>query len=384
VHKSFRYRIYPTAQQERLLDATLAECRWLYNHFLEERKRAWEERQEGLTLSGQLNRLPALKRERPALSTVHSQVLQNVGVRIDLAFKAFFRRVKAGEKPGYPRFRGRDRYDSFCYPQAPSGCKLKGDRLTLSGIGTIRTVPHRPLEGTPKTCCVRRSATGKWYITFVCEWEPTVLPAVPDQVGIDVGLESFATLSTAAKIPNPRFFRREEKALAKAQRQLAKQVNGTPQRKKRCKAVARVQERTRFRRHDFAHQHSRRIVNCFQIIAVENLSISRMVHNHCLAKSISDAAWAAFAAMLSFKAAWADRTYIAVSPAYTSQDCSKCGHRQKLSLSNRVYRCPCCSLELDRDHNAALNILAVGLHGLGLALRSPLLWQGEQSQRREG
>src|SRR5438034_6320538 len=142
------------------MNATLAECRWLYNHFLEGRKSAWEERQESLRLYDQLGTLPALKVERPSLATVHSQVLQNVGVRIDLAFKAFFRRVKAGEKPGYPRFRGRERYDSFCYPQAPSGCQLSGDRLTLSGIGTVKVVLHRPVEGTVKTCCVRRSATG--------------------------------------------------------------------------------------------------------------------------------------------------------------------------------------------------------------------------------
>src|SRR5713101_4865216 len=157
--KTFQYRLYPTKEQVRQLEATLAECRWLYNRFLELRKSAWEKRKVGLRLFEQLNTLPDLKKERPSLAHVHSQVLQNVGMRIDLAFKAFFRRVQAGEEPGYPRFRGRDRYDSFCYPQAPSGCKLTGGRLTLSGIGTVRVVMHRPPEGKPKTVCVRRSAT---------------------------------------------------------------------------------------------------------------------------------------------------------------------------------------------------------------------------------
>lgn len=355
------------------MTATLDECRWLYNHFLEQRKNAWEERQESLRLFDQLSTLPALKVERPSLASVHSQVLQNVGIRLDLGFKAFFRRVKVGGKPGFPRFRGQERYDSFCYPQAPSGCKLTGDRLTLSGIGTVRIVLHRPLEGKPKTVCIRRSATGKWYVTFSCEWEPTALPESVEQVGIDVGLTHFSTFSTAEQIDNPRFFRREEAALATAQRKHAKEAKGTPSRRKRRKVVSRVHERARWKRQDFAHQHSRRIVNRFQVIAVEDLSVNRMVHNHCLAKSISDAAWAAFAAMLSVKAGWAARTFIAVNPAYTSQTCSKCGHRQKLSLSDRTYRCPCCSLELDRDHNAALNILAMGLHGAGLALGSPPL-----------
>src|SRR5437867_872326 len=221
------------------MKATLDECRWLYNHFLEARKTAWEERKESLRLYDQLGALPALKAERPSLATVHSQVLQNVGVRIDLAFKAFFRRVKAGEKPGCPRFRGRERYDSFCYPQAPSGCKLSGDRLTLSGIGTLRVVLHRPLEGNPKTVCIRRSSTGKWYVTFSCEWEPTPLPQSPERVGIDMGLASFATLSTGEPVENPHFFRQEEKALGKAQRKLAQEAKDTPERGNQRKVVAR-------------------------------------------------------------------------------------------------------------------------------------------------
>jgi putative transposase len=374
VLKTFQYRLYPTKAQETKMRATLDECRWLYNHFLEARKTAWEERGESLRLYDQHATLPALKADRPSLATVHSQVLQNVGVRIDLAFKAFFRRVKASEEPGYPRFRGRDRYDSFCYPQAPSGCKLVGDRLTLSSIGTVKVRLHRPLEGRPKTVCIRRSSTGKWYVTFSCAWEPTPLPESRERVGIDVGLHAFAAFSTGDEpIENPRFFRQEEKALATAQRRLAKEAKGTPKRRKRRKVVARVHERTRWKRQDFAHQHSRRLVNRFQMIAAEDLSVNRMVHNHCLAKSISDAAWAAFAAMLSFKAEWAGRTFVAVNPAYTSQDCSRCGHRQKMPLSDRTYRCPCCELELDRDHNAALNILSLGLQSTGFALGSPRL-----------
>lgn len=366
VRKTFRYRIYPTSSQTAKMMATLNECRWLYNHLLEQRKTAWQERQQSLSRYDQSATLPALKVERPSLATINAQVLQNVTGRIDLAFKAFFLRVKAGEKPGFPRFRGWERYESFCYPQAPSGCKLNGDRLTLSGIGTVRVVLHRPLEGIPKTCCVRRSPTGKWYVTFSCECVPAALPESTERVGIDVGLTHFATLSTAEQIENPRFFRREQTALATAQRKHAKEAKGTSQRHKRRKVVSRVHERTRWKRHDFAHQHSRRIANRFQLIAVEDLSVNRMVHNHCLAKSISDAAWAAFAAMLSVKAGWAARTFIAVNPAYTSQNCSRCGHRQKLSLSERTYRCPCCSLELDRDHNASLNILALGLQSTGL------------------
>src|SRR5919204_3344300 len=209
MHKAFKYRLYPIAAQETAMKATLEECRWLYNHFLEERKIAYEQTGSSPSLYEQNVSLPALKRERSSLATVHSQVLQNVAGRVDLAFAAFFRRVRAGEKePGYPRFRGKGRYDSFCYPQA--GFSVVGERVHLSRIGAVKAIFHRPLEGEMKTCCVRRTSTGKWFVTFSCEVEPVSLPAVETAVGIDVGLVSFATISDGAEIENPRFFRRDE------------------------------------------------------------------------------------------------------------------------------------------------------------------------------
>ncbi len=367
--KTFRYRLYPTPAQATTMQHTLNECRWLYNHLLEQRKTVWDERGETLGYYDQNVTIPPLKAERPTLKDVHSQVLQDVAVRLDLVFKAFFRRVKAGEQPGYPRFRGRGQYDSFCYPQ--SGYKLDGQRVFLSKIGHVKTVIHRPIGGTVKTCCVRRTATGKWFATLSCAMEDAPLPAMDSAIGIDVGLASFATLSDGAEVANPRFFRRDEKALAKAQRRLAQEPRpekgqrATPARRRRRLVVARVHERIAHRRKDFAHQQSRRVVNAHDTIAVEDLSVNRMVHNHCLAKSISDAAWSLFTSYLSYKAASAGRRFIAVNPAYTSQDCSRCGHRQKLTLADRVYRCPCCGLEMGRDHNAAINIMTLGLQSLG-------------------
>ncbi len=373
MRKTFLYRMYPTRKQATQMSSMLEECRWLYNYLLAQRKEAYEQGGETLSLYDQHALLPAIKKERTSLSKVHSQVLQNVAVRIDLAYKAFFRRVKAceGEKSvGYPRFRGKGRYDSICYPQAPSGCKLVGDTLHLSKLGLVKVVLHRLLEGTPKTVCIRRSSTGKWYALFSCEWEPTPLPLSEERVGIDVGLRTFATLSTGQEIENPRFFRAEEKALARAQRILSKQERGTLQRAKRHKVVARVHERTGWRRQDFSHQQARRIVNRFGVIAVEDLEVNRMLHNHCLAKSISDAAWSGFRQLLSMKAAWAARKFVAVSPAYTSQTCSACGHRlatdKRLGLSERVFDCPCCFLHIDRDLNASLNIMRLGIQSLGI------------------
>jgi putative transposase len=182
-----------------------------------------------------------------------------------------------------------------------------------------------------------------------------------------VGLKTFASLSTGQAIANPCFFRQEEKALAKAQRRLSKEEQGTPARAARRKVVARVYERSTGRRSAFAHHHSRRIVNAVELIAVADVSVNRMVHHQCLAKSIHDAAWPQFADLLSYKAAWAGRKYVAVNPAYTSQDCSQCGHRQHLSLAGRTYTCPCCGVVLDRDLNAARNILALGQQCLASA-----------------
>ena len=368
--KTFQYRLYPSKRQQRLLDQQLEECRWLYNHLLAERREAWEHRQESLRYYDQATSLPVLKAERPTLAGVHSQALQNVAARLDLAFHAFFRRVKAGEQPGYPRFRGQGRYGSITYPQVPVGCKLDADarRLRLHGVGLVKIILHRPPEGTPKTATIRRSSTGKWYVCFSCECaEPVPLPPTGQQVGIDVGLKTFATLSDGQEIANPRFFRQEEHALAKAQRRLSKEEKGTPERAERRQVVARVHERIAWRRSDFAHQRSRCIVNAFDLIAVEDLSVKGMTQTHCLAKSIHDAAWSQFASLLSYKAAWAGRRYVAVNPAYTSQDCSGCGHRQALSLSDRTYSCSCCGLVLDRDLNAARNILALGQQCLASA-----------------
>jgi putative transposase len=310
-----------------------------------------------------------LKQERTSLHEVHSQVMQNVAMRVDLAMKAFFRRCKAGEEPGYPRFKGRGHYDSFTFPQ--SGFSITHDnRVCLSKIGSIKMVYHRPIRGKIKTLTIHKSSTGKWYVSFSVECEPERLDSRPEQVGIDVGLKTFATLSDGSEIANPRFFRQEEKALAKVQRKHSKLVKGTSEQHKHRKAVARVHERIAWRRENFTHQASRKIVNQFGVICVEDLHVNHMTHNRCLAKSIHDASWSAFFSQLSCKAEEAGRRYVAVNPAYTSQDCSRCHHRQVMPLSERTYHCPCCLLSLDRDLNAALNIRAVGLHSLGLSLEA--------------
>lgn len=379
--KTFKYRIYPTKSQRKQMNAVLKECRWMYNHLLEQRKNAWEQEQKTLTCFGQQKQYRELKEERPSLKDVYSQALQNVAVRLDLAMQAFFRRVKRGEKPGYPRFRGYHRYDSFTFPQVPNGCKLTDDGfLALSKIGNVKMVMHRPIEGKPKYATIRRSSTGKWYVTFSCEWEPTALPENPNQIGIDVGVKTFAAMSDGTKIDNPKFFKTEQKTLARAQRKLAKQTKGTKERKRARKIVARVYERLSWRRENFSHQNSRQIVNNHGFVAVEDLSIRDMLQkgHRCLNRSIADVAWRQFLSLLSCKAEWAGRTFVAVNPAWTSQICSSCGHQEKLALSDRTFLCPCCGLSLDRDINAAKNIYALGLQCVGgNSVEAPAFRHGE-------
>jgi putative transposase len=377
MRKTFEYRLFPTKKQVHKMEEALEECRWLYNHLLEMRKTSYEQEYKSWSLYEQQETFSLLKTERPSLKGVHSQVLQNVAVRVDLAFKAFFRRVREhAEEPGFPRFKGYGRYDSFTFPQ--SGFSLTHDTcVTLSKIGSVKVVYHRPAKGKIKTCTVQRRSTGKWYVCFSVECEPERLPETPEQVGIDVGLKTFATLSDGTEIANPHFFRQEEQALAKAQRRLSKAEKGTPERHHKRKIVARVHERVAWRRENFTHQHSRQIVKTNGVIAVEDVHVNRMTHTHCLAKSSADAAWSAFFAQLSSKAEEAGRAFVKVNPASTSQTCSRCHHRQKMPLSERVYHCPCCLLSIDRDLNAALNIRAVGLHGLGLSLEAPGFSRGE-------
>ena len=367
--KSFKYRLRSTKKQEQILLTHIDECRILYNQLLCARIQAWKNENKSLSQYDQTKTIPLLKQQHSAFKQVYSQVLQQVSQRVDLAFKGFFRRLKGksktGEKAGFPRYKNEHRYDSITYPQFANGCRLDDKGLRLGSIGCIRIVQHRPLEGIPKSCTITRTATGKWFASISCEiGEP--IPCGEDRppVGIDVGLTSFAVTSDGQKIENQRFFRKEEKSLAKAQRKwdaVKQRPKTDPTREKRRKVIGRVHERIRNKRHNFAHQESRKMVNRHNFIAVEKLDVKGMQKNRRLAKSIADVAWSLFRHCLKYKAEEAGIGFKAVKPDYTSQDCSACGHREKKTLSDRVHHCKACGYKTDRDHNAAINILTLGL-----------------------
>ena len=355
--KAYKFKLKPSKRVEQELERTLDVCRELYNAALQERTDAYRVARKSLSYPDQSLELPELKQLRPDVAGVHSQVLQNVLKRLERGFQNFFRRIKVGaDKAGYPRFKSSSRYRSFTYPQG--GWKLEGNKLTLSRIGSLRLRLSRQIEGKIKTCTIKRQIDG-WFVIFAVEegYSPFI-PRTGESVGIDVGIENFATFSSGEVIENPKYLRQVERKLKIAQRKVSKKRLRGSNRRKAVGILARKHLKVANQRRDFFHKLSNQIIRKFDDIAVEDLNIKGLVKNHHLAKSISDAAWNTFLQILIAKAENAGRGVWKVSAAFTSQDCSGCGERVKKSLAVREHRCIGCGLVLHRDLNAAINVLA--------------------------
>jgi putative transposase len=360
VRRMYKEKLRPTPAQERALDTVLWRCRDLYNTALEQRITAWQRCHASVSRYEQEAELKALRAAFPEYAAIHSHILQDVLARLDKTYQAFFRRVQRGEKAGFPRFKGRSRFHSFTFKEYGNGARLDNGFLALSKIGRISVHWSRPLEGTPKTVTISREADG-WYVAFSCADVPVQpLPLTGQETGIDLGLQSFATLADGSQIANPRIFRVAEMALKCAQRRVSRRKKGSHCRRKAVVLLAKAHQHTRNQRHDFHHQEARKLVRAYDVIYHEDLRVRNMVQNRSLAKSISDAGWSAFLAILTFKAASAGKRVQAVNPAYTSQTCSGCGVIVSKGLSVRWHQCPDCGASLHRDHNAALNILRLG------------------------
>jgi putative transposase len=364
VRQTFKYRLVLTRAQATALRETLDRCRELYNAALQERRAAYRLAGQTLTFAYQSAELPAVKAARPEYHAVFSQTLQGVLHRLDHAYQAFFRRVKAGEKPGFPRFQGQGRYDSFTYPQYGNGAMIqytggKWGTLTLTKLGTLKVRMHRPVQGQIKTVTIRRDGD-RWFVNFSCLVDVAPLPPTETATGVDLGLLHFATLADGSTLENPRHLRRALKKLKKAQQHLSRCQKGKHRRVRAKREVARLHRKVRNQRADFYHKAARTLVNRYGTVVFEDLKIRNLVQNHSLALSISDAGWGQFVQCCVVKAASAGRQVLFVDPRYTSQTCSGCGAVRKKELSDRWHSCPDCQLELDRDHNAARNILRLG------------------------
>ncbi len=358
---TYKYRLFPTSAQRTKLERTLEICRWVYNDTLGIRKDTYEQTAKGLSFYDTCKLLTEWKADKPTLKEVHSQVLQNVQERVDLAYQAFFRRVKAGEEPGFPRFKGRGMYDSFTFKQ--SGFSLIDDRLKLSKIGDISIKLHRPICATIKTLTIQRDAVGNWYACFSCECNTQPLEPTPNVVGIDLGLTTFAYFSNGKQIKRQRWMKRDADDIAKLQRKKQRFAKGSPERKKVIRALNHTYQRSTNRRNNFAHQEARKLVNEYQFIAFENLDIQDMQSSKDkrYTRGIADVAWGQFVQFTTYKAANAGRIVALVNPRGTTQMCSRCHTIVPKGIEVRVHDCPHCGLKISRDHNAALNILARGL-----------------------
>jgi putative transposase len=374
--KAYKFRIYPTKKQIRTLEWTLRRCKEMYNAALQERRDAYQLCGISVSYCMQADQLRALKQLREEYQDIHSQVQQDVLKRLDKAFDAFFRRVKNGEDPGYPRFRSGDRYDSFTYPQG--GYEIIGNRLRLAKIGHIKIKLHREIKGKIKTCTIKREGE-QWYAVFSSEYEldsSMIFHQNSESVGIDLGVKTFAVLSNGEAIPHPRFYRHMEEKIKAAHQKIHRRKKGSHRRGRAKQELSRLYGKVRNRRRDFLHKASHTLVKTYGTLVFEDLHIDNMtarpkpkqdengkyVPNGAAAKSglnksILDAGWGAFVTMTRNKAEEAGCTVVKVAPHNTSQACSGCGYIVEKDLCVRWHSCPHCGTELDRDYNAAKNIL---------------------------
>lgn len=363
MHKTFKYRLYPSRTQALALESQFNEARHLYNAALQERRDAWRMAGKSLNYYDQADQLKGI-RAAGDCALANFSACQDVLRRVDKTFRTFFERRKQGQRAGYPRFKGRYRFDSYTFPAYGDGCKLlESGRLRLQGVGHVKVKLHRPVAGNIKTVTLKREA-GHWYVCFSLECAPTPLSPSDRVVGIDVGLESFAALSDGSTVSNPRHHQRALARLRIAQRRVSRRKKGGSGRRKAVRILQRTHAGVRNQRADFHHKLSRRLVDDFGLIAVEDLNVKGLASG-MLARSVNDAGWSAFIAKLTYKAEEAGRVLIKVNPRGTSQVCSACGARVAKPLSERLHVCPACGVILHRDLNAALNILRLGLSLVG-------------------
>jgi putative transposase len=364
ITKTFRFRLEPNALQRQLFARFAGCCRFVFNHGLAERKASYETDGKTLAYADQSKTLPVMKKaEKTAwLGEVHSQVLQQALKDLDAAYQHFFRRMKKGDVPGFPRFKRKGQKDAFRYP---SGVKVENGRVYLPKIGWVRYRNSRNVEGKILQATIKREGE-HWFISLACgialpDNAPT--PITEERaVGIDVGLDSFCVLSDGTEIGNPRFLKKALGKLRHAQRLLSRKTKQSNNWKRQVAKVVRLHVSVKNSRKDFAHKVSTAIVKNHDVIAVEDLNIRGMVKNRYLSRAISDVGWGMFLDMLKYKAEWAGKHFVRIGRFLaTSQICSKCGEKRPMPLSVRTYACGECGVEVDRDWNASLNIRAAGL-----------------------
>ncbi len=369
VEYSYKFRLYPNREQINLIERTFGCYRYVYNHYLAMRRETYKTSGATLNYYACCKDLALLKQQKETswLRDVDATALQASVQDLDRAFQNFFRRVKQGEKPGYPKFKSkhshRQSYKSKC---VGSNIKVLDKAVQLPKLGKVKCRISRNVEGRILSATVSRTASGKYYVSLSCrlDHEMPKLPFTGAVVGLDMGIKSFAVSSDGIEYANPKYLRQSEKKLARLQRQLSRKTKGSANWNKARIQIARLHEHIANQRLDMQHKLSTQIVRQSDVICIENLASKNMVQSHKLAKAISDASWGAFRRQLTYKAEWYGRKLITVDRFYaSSQTCSCCGKKWAgtKNLSVRKWTCPNCGAVLDRDTNAAINILNEGL-----------------------
>ncbi len=362
MYKAYKYRIYPTSEQEALLAKSFGSVRWFWNYALNLCQETYKNTGKGLSRGYIQGLLPALKKEYEWLKDPYSQCLQVVALNLSTAYKNFFEK-----RAMLPKFKSKHGRQSISYPQ---NVKFDGDSIDLPKIGLVHCRIHKNFDGAIKTVTVSRNPDGKYFVSVLVD-DGKANPesvAVSKAVGIDVGLTHFAITSDGSKFDNPRYFVKRQRNLKHKQQKLYRKKKGSQNRKKATWAVAKVHSKIARCREDFLHKLSRKIVNENQVIAVENLNIKGMVRNHNLAKAISDVGWGMFCTMLKYKAQSEGKTYVEIDRFFPSlKTCQVCLNRvDNLTLDVRAWPCKHCGTHHDRDVNVAINIRNEALRILAL------------------